>query len=78
MDREMVDVSAKQLKYAAEPGMVRWQGTKLEKVWNGHKWASKDAEFGEVRQRKSEKADTEHLDTETVRRAGRVGAVHGS
>lgn len=64
MDREMVDVSAKQLKYAAEHGMVRWQGTKLVKVWSGHKWVSPDAKFGKLRTRKIEKADTEHFDAE--------------
>lgn len=64
MDRELVDVSAKQLKYAAEHGMVRFVGNRLVKVWGGHKWVSPDAEFGEVRQRKSEKADVEYFDAE--------------
>ncbi|MCK1420713.1 hypothetical protein IVB14_05150 [Bradyrhizobium sp. 180] len=64
MDRELVDVSAKQLKYAAEHGMVRWQGAKLVKVWSGRKWVSPDAKFGKVRTRKIEKADTEHFDAE--------------
>ncbi|MBR0903362.1 hypothetical protein [Bradyrhizobium liaoningense] len=64
MDRELVDVSAKQLAYAAENGMVRFVGNRLVKVWNGHKWTSPDAEFGKVRQRKSEKADTEQFDAE--------------
>ena len=64
MDRELVDVSAKQLKYAADKGMVRWQGNRLAKVWNGHAWVSPDAEFGAVRQRKSDKADVEHFDAE--------------
>jgi hypothetical protein len=64
MDRDLVDVSAKQLKYAAENGMVRFVGNKLVKVWNGHKWVSPDAEFGKVRQRKSDKADVENFDAE--------------
>ena len=64
LDREMVDVSAKQLIYAAENGMTRWQGNRLVKVWSGHKWASPDAEFGEVRHRMSEKTDSEHFDAE--------------
>lgn len=64
MDRELVDVSAKQLKYAADNGMVRFVGNRLVKVWNGHKWVSPDAEFGEVRQRKSDKADAENFDAE--------------
>ena len=33
-------------------------------VWNGHKWVSPDAEFGKVRQRKNDKADTKHFDAE--------------
>jgi hypothetical protein len=64
MDRELIDVSAKQLKYAADRGMVRWQGNRLSKVWNGHKWVSPDARFGEVRQRKVEKVDAENFDAE--------------
>lgn len=64
IDREMVDVSAKQLVYAVDNGMAKWVGNRLVKVWNGHKWVSPDAEFGEVRRRKSEKADTEHFDAE--------------
>jgi hypothetical protein len=64
VDRDLVDVSAKQLKYAAENGMVRFVGNRLVKVWNGHKWVSPDAEFGEVRQRISDKADTENFDAE--------------
>lgn len=64
MDRELVDVSAKQLKYAADHGMVRFIGNRLVKVWNGHKWVDPDAEFGEVRQRKSDMADTENFDAD--------------
>jgi hypothetical protein len=64
MDREMVDVSAKQLIYAVGKGMVRWVGNKLVKVWDGHAWVSPEERFGEVRQRKSDKADTEHFDAE--------------
>jgi hypothetical protein len=64
MDRELEDVSARQLKYAHENGMTRWVGNKLVKVWDGHAWVSPDAEFGVVRQRKSDKADTEHFDAE--------------
>ena len=64
MDRELIDVSAKQLIYAVKKGMVRWQGNRIARVWTGHKWASPDSEFGEVRQRKSDKADTEHFDAE--------------
>jgi hypothetical protein len=64
MDREMLDISAKQLIWAVKNKRARWVGNKLVKVWNGHKWAGPDAEFGEVRQRKSEKADTEHFDAE--------------
>ncbi|MCK1544011.1 hypothetical protein IVB12_19120 [Bradyrhizobium sp. 179] len=64
MDREMVDVSAKQLIYAYEHGMTRWVGNRLVKVWSGHQWTAADAEFGKVRQRKSDKADTESWDAE--------------
>ncbi len=64
MDRELVDVSAKQLKYAAENGMVRFAGNRLVKVWSGHKWVSPDAEFGEVCQRQNDKADTDTFDAE--------------
>lgn len=64
VDCELVDVSAKQLKYAAEHGMVRWQGNRLAKVWSGHKWVSPDVEFGDVRRRVSDKADTECFDAE--------------
>ncbi|SCB36056.1 hypothetical protein GA0061099_1005417 [Bradyrhizobium yuanmingense] len=64
LDREMVDVSAKQLIYAHEHGMTRWVGNRLVKVWSGHQWTTPDAEFGKVRQRKSEKADTESWDAE--------------
>jgi hypothetical protein len=64
LDREMVDVSAKQLIYAVGKGMVRWQGNRIARVWNGHAWVSPDSEFGKVRQRKSDRADTEHFDAE--------------
>lgn len=64
IDRELIDISAKQLKYAAEHGMTRFVGNRLVKVWNGHKWVSPDAEFGQVRQRISDKADTEYFDAE--------------
>ncbi|WP_426611282.1 hypothetical protein [Bradyrhizobium sp. McL0616] len=64
MDREMVDVSAKQLIWAFKNNRTRWVENKLVKVWNGHAWVSPDAEFGEVRKRKSEKADIEHFDAE--------------
>ncbi|MCA1476756.1 hypothetical protein [Bradyrhizobium sp. NBAIM08] len=64
LDRELVDVSAKQLIYAYEHGMTRWVGNRLVKVWSGHQWTTPDAEFGGVRQRKSEKADTENWDAE--------------
>lgn len=65
---------------------ARWVGNKLIKVWDGHAWVSPEERFGEVRKRKSEKADTETwdaemasaqaelaraLDTETLR--GRLG-----
>jgi hypothetical protein len=62
LDRELIDVSARQLIYAEENDMVRWQGNRLSKVWNGRKWVSPDARFGAVRKRKVEKADTEHFD----------------
>lgn len=65
LDRELVDVSAKQLIYAHNHGMTRWVGSRLVRVWNGHAWVSPDVEFGEVRKRKSEKADTENFDAET-------------
>lgn len=64
LDREMVDVSAAQLIYAHRNRMTRWVGSKLVKVWDGHAWASPDSAFGEVRQRKSDKADTEYFDAE--------------
>lgn len=64
LDRELVDVSAKQLIWAVKNKRARWVGNKLVKVWNGHKWASPDAEFGGVRTRKSEKADVENFDAE--------------
>lgn len=64
MDREMVDVSAKQLIYAAENGMTRWVGNRLVKVWDGHAWVGPGERFGEVRTRLSEKADVENFDRE--------------
>jgi hypothetical protein len=62
MDRELVDVSAKQLIYSHEHGMTRWVGNRL--VWSGHQWTSPDAEFGKVRHRASDKADSESWDAE--------------
>jgi hypothetical protein len=64
LDREMVDVSAKQLKYAHDNGMTRWVGNRLVKVWDGHKWVAPEERFGEVRRRQSDKADTENFDAE--------------
>jgi hypothetical protein len=64
MDREMIDVSAKQLIWAYENNRTRWVENKLVKVWDGHAWVSPEERFGDVRQRKSDKADTEHFDAE--------------
>lgn len=64
VDREMADIPAKQLVYAVENGMAKWVGNKLVKVWDGHAWISPDTRFGKVRQRKSDKADTENFDAE--------------
>ncbi|KYK45151.1 hypothetical protein A1D31_10990 [Bradyrhizobium liaoningense] len=64
MDREMVDVSARQLIWAVKNKRARWVGNKLAKIWDGHRWTSPDAEFGKVRQRKSDKADTENWDAD--------------
>ncbi|MET4229825.1 hypothetical protein AB7Z32_19985 [Bradyrhizobium sp. 482_C4_N1_1] len=64
MDREMVDVSAKQLIWAVKNKRARWVDNKLVKVWDGHKWTSPDALFGKIRTRKSEKADAEIFDAE--------------
>lgn len=64
MDREMVDVSAKQLIWAFENNRTRWVGNKLVKIWDGHAWVSPGERFGEVRTRKSDKADTETWDAE--------------
>jgi hypothetical protein len=64
MDRELIDVSARQLIWAVENKRARWVGNRLVKVWNGHKWVSPEEHFGEVRTRKSDKADTEHFDAE--------------
>lgn len=88
-DRELVDVSAKQLKYAHENGMTRWVGIRLVKVWDGHVWVSPEERFGEVRQRKRDKAAFENFDAEapdaqvelaramdTEKLRGRLGSVH--
>lgn len=64
LDREMVDVSARQLIWAHKHGRARWVGNKLVKVWDGHKWTSPEERFGEVRQRASDKADAEYFDAE--------------
>ncbi|WP_339033794.1 hypothetical protein WHZ78_18465 [Bradyrhizobium symbiodeficiens] len=64
LDREMVDVSAKQLIWAVKNKRARWVGNKLVKIWDGHAWVSPEERFGEARQRKSDKADTEHFDAE--------------
>jgi hypothetical protein len=64
MDREMMDVSARQLIYAVDSGMAKWVGNRLVKVWDGYKWVGPEGRFTKVRQRKSEKADTEHFDAE--------------
>jgi hypothetical protein len=64
MDREMVDMSAKQLIWAFKNNRTRWVGNKLVKVWDGHKWVGPEERFGEVRQRKSDKADVENFDAE--------------
>jgi hypothetical protein len=62
LDREMVDVSARQLIYAHKQGMTRWVGNRLATVWDGHAWVDPEERFTEVRQRKSNKADTENFD----------------
>ncbi|MDR6302663.1 hypothetical protein GGQ85_000339 [Nitrobacter vulgaris] len=62
LDCEIIDVSAKQLVYAEKNGMTRWAGNKLVKIWSGHAWVGPDAEFGDARQRLSDKADTENFD----------------
>ncbi|MGY3467673.1 hypothetical protein ACVW0I_004544 [Bradyrhizobium sp. LM6.11] len=64
MDRELVEVSAKQLIWAVENKRARWVGNKLVKIWDGHAWVSPEERFGNVRQRKSDKADVEHFDAE--------------
>ncbi|MBH5371431.1 hypothetical protein [Bradyrhizobium glycinis] len=64
VDRELVDVGARQLVWAFNNNRTRWVGNRLVRVWNGHAWVSPDAEFGEVRTRKSEKADTESWDAD--------------
>ncbi|MET4272603.1 MULTISPECIES: hypothetical protein [unclassified Bradyrhizobium] len=64
MEREMVDVSAKQLIWAVENKRACWVGNKLVKIWDGHAWLSPEERFGEVRYRASEKADTESWDAE--------------
>lgn len=88
-DRELVDVSAKQLKCAHENGMTRWVGIRVVKVWDGHVWVSPEERFGEVRQRKRDKAAFENFDAEapdaqvelaramdTEKLRGRLGSVH--
>jgi len=62
LDREMVDVSARQLIYAHKHGMTRFVGNRLVEVWDGHAWVSPEERFTEVRWRKSGKADTENFD----------------
>jgi hypothetical protein len=64
MDRELVDVSARQLVYAQENGMTRWVGSKLVKVLDGCKWASPEERFTKVRKRKVDKVDKDHFDAE--------------
>jgi hypothetical protein len=64
LDREMVDVSAKQLIWSFHNKRTRWVGNRLVKVWDGHKWVHPEERFGEVRQRQSDKADTENFDAE--------------
>ncbi|MET4331161.1 hypothetical protein ABIB80_007020 [Bradyrhizobium sp. i1.15.2] len=64
MDREMVDVSAKQLIWAVENKRARWIGNKLVKIWDGHAWVGPEERFGEVRHRASDKADTGSWDAE--------------
>jgi hypothetical protein len=44
--------------------MVRFVGNRLVKVWDGHAWVSPDSAFGEVRRRKSDKADVENFDAD--------------
>jgi hypothetical protein len=56
LDREMVDVSAKQLIWSFHNKRTRWVGNRLVKVWDGHKWVNPEERFGEVRQRQSDKA----------------------
>jgi hypothetical protein len=63
-ERDMETYKADQLVYAYENGMTRWNGNKLAKVWNGHKWVDPDEEFTTIRVRQSDKADTEHFDAE--------------
>jgi hypothetical protein len=64
MDRELADVSARQLIYAQEHGMTRWVGSRLVKIWDGHAWVDPEERFTAVRQRKSDKADVENFDAE--------------
>ncbi|MET4487003.1 hypothetical protein [Bradyrhizobium sp. LA7.1] len=64
MDREMIDVTAKQLIWAHENKRTRWVGNKIVKIWDGHAWVSPEERFGKARQRKSDKADVEHFDAE--------------
>ncbi len=58
----METYKADQLVYAYENGMTRWNGNKLAKVWNGHKWVDPDEEFTTIRVRPMDRADTEHFD----------------
>lgn len=64
LDREMVDVGAKQLIWAVKNKRARWVGNRLVRVWDGHAWVAPEERFTEVRQRKSDKADTENFDAE--------------
>ena len=64
-EREMETYKADQLVYAYENGMTRWNGNKLAKVWNGHKWVDPDEEFTTIRVRPMDRADTEHFDAKS-------------
>ena len=63
-EREMETYKAEQLVYAHQHGMTRWNGNKLAKVWNGHKWVDPDEEFTTIRVRPMDKADVENFDAE--------------
>ncbi|WP_354080643.1 MULTISPECIES: hypothetical protein [unclassified Bradyrhizobium] len=69
--------------------MTRWVGIRVVKVWDGHVWVSPEERFGEVRQRKRDKAAFENFDAEapdaqvelaramdTEKLRGRLGSVH--